>query len=76
MVNKTFIKKDNVVVMFKQTDREMSATVLTNYGCTYKEIKEHFSCKEQGNAFYKLYVNEYGFTKAVEEDFDRIVRGY
>ena len=54
MVKKTFIKKDNVVVMFKQTDREMSATVLTNYGCTYKEIKEHFSCKEQGNAFYML----------------------
>ena len=72
---KMFIKRDNVVVMFKQVGELREAVVLTNNGCTYNESVRRFRSKEEGNEFYKMYIDD-GFTKATEDDYDLIVRGY
>lgn len=71
----TYIKKDNIVVRFKQYKEMREASILTINGCTYTESTRRFHSKEEGNEFYKLYVND-GFVKATAEDYDRIVRGY
>ena len=73
--NKMFIKRDNVAVMFKQVGELREAVVLENHGCTYTEHVTRFSSKEEGNKFYKMYIDA-GYEKATEADYDRIVRGY
>ena len=73
--NKMFIKRDNVVVMFKQVGELREAVALENYGCTYAEHVTRFSSKEEGNKFYKMYIDA-GFVKTSESEYDKIVRGY
>lgn len=73
--NETFIKKSNMVVMFKQVGELREAIVLENHGCTYSENTIRFGSKEEGNQFYKMYIDA-GFTKAKEEDFDKIIMGF
>lgn len=70
-----YIKKDNVVICFHQYKELREATILTNHGCTYEQQYKKFSSAEEGNQIYKSYIND-GFTKASEEDYDKIVRGY
>lgn len=73
--NKMFIKRDNVVVMFKQIGELREAVVLENHGCTYTEHVTRFSSKEEGNKFYKMYIDA-GFVKTSESEYDKIARGH
>ena len=73
--NKMIIKRDNVVVMFKQIGELREAVTLENHGCTYTEHVTRFSSKEEGNEFYKMYIDA-GFVKTSESEYDRSVRGY
>ena len=70
-----YIKKGNIVVEFKQVGQMREATILRNQGCTYHESTRRFHSAEEGNEFYKNYIND-GFVKATSDDFDKIVIGY
>ena len=72
--NKMFIKRNNIVIMFKQVGELREAIMLENHGCTYTEYVTRFSSKEEGNEFYKMYIDA-GFTKASESEYDKIVKG-
>ena len=69
-------KKGNIVVMFKQVRELREAVILVNHGCTYTESITRFHSKEEGNQFYKMYMDTGDYEKATEEDYDRIVNGY
>lgn len=70
-----YIKRGNIVVEFKQVGEMREATILRNNGCTYDESTRRFHSAEEGNGFYKSYIND-GFVKATSDDFDKIVIGY
>lgn len=73
--SKMFIKKGNVVVMFRQVGELREAVTLTSYGCTYTEDITKFHSKEEGNQYYKMCIDD-GFVKVGKNEYDRIVRGY
>ncbi len=71
--SKMFIKRNNVVIMFKQVGELREAIMLENHGCTYTEYVTRFGSKEEGNEFYKMYIDA-GFVKASENEYDKIIK--